>query len=454
VPDRADLRIALIASLALPLSVLAALDISHLHKRTLITVFGLAAAFVVARRPWGSFAVAAPAFLLPDVRTQYSVPGRLQLAILTFILAAWYWEKMGRPRASRPALATAAFFSVALVTINIANRASVDDALWPALIAFAGVLFGTTLSVTREGRTALAYASLPLAALAFAEILGLHNPWPALVHSTTFLNLSEEAGALRGQSTFGQPLIAGGCLAAMAALALQSESRWATGLAVLISGGALATVSRSAIIGIAAALTMSVLVGPLRQRRLLVCSAAAICGVLLVTLVPSLRASFSARTSNPLYTDQTVRDYGITELKHDWQTNTAELLFGGGTPTVSDKLESIGGVTGYYIFDDQYITSVYDLGLIPLAVLAVLILTALMRASPRALRLGLPAMTVVAVIMFFTDGLDWLSLGFVAWLTLGLASSGAPEDLPPRSETKPFRSPRSRVPSQRAIARP
>ena len=83
----------------------------------------------------------------------------------------------------------------------------------------------------------------------------------------------------------------------------------------------------------------------------------------------------------------------------------------------------MGGIDGYDIFDNQYVTSIYDVGLLPMILVGVLLACALASASREARVLGLPALVAIAGVMFFTDGGYWLSLGFLAWVTVGLATA-------------------------------
>jgi len=436
--------------LALPLSIAAALAIDHIKHRTLIAAVAIVLAVVIARRVWGSFAVVAPTFLLPDLPTRYDVAGRLQIAILTVILARIYWDTVGRPKLSDLALGAATAFTVFQIVLALVHGTSSETAIWPCLLAFAGVMFGTSLTTSAVARAAVGYASIPLALLAVAEMLGVHNPWPALVHSTALIAESAEAGNLRGQSTFGQPLIAGACLATLAAIMLQSRTRHAAILAAVMAGGAVATVSRSAIIGVAAGMAVSLVVGPERPRKLLQFAAVAALALILITQITRLRESFTTRTTNPIYTNQEVRDYALTSIKDEWDSDPARLLLGQGNHAVTETLEAVGGVNGYYIFDNEYVTAIDDLGALPLLLIGALIVAAVARTTPQARSFGLPAMATVVVIMFFTDGLAWLSISFLVCIACGLASTHGPTvaystQWPPHRTSRPRRRPRAQA---------
>jgi hypothetical protein len=421
--SRFNIRVGAIVVAALLLSGLLPILLRHTSHRSAGTLVALVAAIVIARQRWGSVAVIAPAFLLPDVRGRYGISGLLQLAIVSLLLALVYWDAMGRPRLSAAVSWTAGVFSVALVALNAGHGAGFQDGLWRALLAWSGVLLGASIATDERARWALCVGCVPLALLAIAEIAGVHNPWPGLVHANTFTSLTQQPGAGRAQSTFSHPLIAGGCLATVAALSMQSRARFGTIVTALLVAGALATVSRSAIAGVAAGAVCGVVVGPDRRRRLIQAVVLLVVGLILVLEVPSLHQSFLSRTSNPKYTDQSVRNYAISRLRSDLGKDPSSLLVGKGTRASANALETVGGIKGYYIFDNQYVTSVYDFGLIPVGVILALVLCALVVASPRARQIGLPAVTAVAVVMFFTDGIGWLSLSMIAWTTFGLAAA-------------------------------
>jgi hypothetical protein len=422
VPTQDDLRTVAIAGIAASLSLLVTVELHHVKVRTLASLCAVVACLLIARRRWGGFAVVAPVFLDANPPEKYGIPGSLQLALLTLVLAVVFWDKIGRPAIARPPLLTAGVFGIVLLGTNIGAGAGVDNALWLVLLAFAGVLYGHALQVSSEARASLAVFSIPLALLPIGEILGLHNPWPDLVHSG-YAQASLETGALRGQSTFGQPLIAGGCLAAMAALAFQSKVRHATPLALVLACGAVATVSRSAIIGLAVGLTVAVIIGPHRLMRLAQTMVIVIVGAVALVVVPPLHTSFVNRTSNPDFTNQTVRNYALTRIRADWAHQPMTLLIGRGTQGSYTLLHAIGGVNGGFIFDNQYVTAVYDFGLLPLICVIGVMLFALSRGRSAGIRRGLPAFAVVVVVMFFTDGLGWMSLTFVAWLVFGLTTA-------------------------------
>jgi hypothetical protein len=326
------------------------------------------------------------------------------------------------------ALWTSIVFAVTAFMLTWAHGLALQNAEWVAMTPFAGVIFGTCLAASRTARMVIGFGCVPLALLAIAEIAGLHNPWPSLVHATTFVTLDNIPGSSRAQSTFGHPLIAGGCLAGLSVIMLQARTKYCLPVAATLAGGALATVSRSAILGLGAAIVCSFIVSNQRVRRL--AEAVVIAGfvVLIVSQIPTLSDSITNRLTNGgsltiTYSDQPVRAYAVTKVTFGLAHDPGTLLLGGGVGASTHALSGMGGIDGYDIFDNQYVTSIYDVGLLPMILVGVLLACALASASREARVLGLPALVAIAGVMFFTDGGYWLSLGFLAWVTVGLATA-------------------------------
>ena len=197
----------------------------------------------------------------------------------------------------------------------------------------AGLILGACVAQSDRAFLALALFMAPLALLAVAEIAGFHNPWPALVHSTQYVRLSDVAGAQRAQSMFGHPLIAGGIFAVMSALVVaRPTTRFRLPLAALLAAGALATVSRSAILGLAAAAAVMIVLSSQHSRLRSISTIAVVVAVgwTLVTTIPALHDSFIARVGNANAANQDVRTYAISRVSHDLSSDPGGLLIGGG----------------------------------------------------------------------------------------------------------------------------
>jgi hypothetical protein len=409
---------------AMILSVLAGLGGDHLRPRYLVAAVFMAFAIWATGRPWGSGAVAMPVLLLPGVATRGGIAGGTQLAILTLLLAAMFWANgAGRPKLSPFALALPVLMTGLLVLLAIGYGGDAQDALRLGLLGVAGVMLGACLFANHEAWLAIGCLAVPIALLALAEIAGFHNPWPHLVHADTFTSLSVQDSAHRAQSTFGHPLIAGGIFATLAALMTFHPSRWRYLIIPIVAGGALATVSRSALLGsacaTAVALTFS---GQARGKLLLQVVTIVVTAWVLVSQVPQLHTSIASRITQQRYVQQDIRAAGLDKLKTDLNEHTGALLVGGGPGESARQLKAIPGAYTTY-FDNQYITSVYDFGLLPIVAGLALLGLALYAGVPRANRYGLPALMAVAVVFAFTDGLYWGSLGLVAWVCVGFASA-------------------------------
>lgn len=408
---------------AVLLSALAGALVDHVRFRTVLSIGLVVGLVICARKVWGSVVVAGVPLLVPDMKTTLGIEGPLLLTLLTSIAALLYWDTLGRPKVPSTVLWAASIFAVSAFGLSWRHGGEdLQQAAWISIMPFTGLVFGACLASSPTARKAFGYGCVPLALLAYGEVAGFHNPWPHLVHSTNFLALSQRVSAKRAQSTFGHPLIAGGCFAGVSALMLYSRTRYSTLVAAILAGGALATVSRSAIIGLAFAVALGILIGRRRGSQILQALTIIIIAFVVATHVPALKQSIVNRTTGQTYTEQPVRKYALYRLHNDYNEHPTTLLFGGGVGTAERDLTNVGGINGYFIFDNQYVTSIYDYGILPMLAVALLIAYAITKAGKEARRLGLPALAAVAAVMFFVDGGEWLSLGFFAWATVGIAS--------------------------------
>jgi hypothetical protein len=404
----------------------ASTNIANLRLRVVAAILLGVTLAVVARQRWGAVAVVAVPFLLPGAPKVDGITGHLLLTLVTLALALLHWDALGRPRIAPRVLQAAALYGAVDLLLTWGHGLQIQQGIQGALIALAGIIFGSCLAANPSGRVAFGWACVPLALLAVAEIMGFHNPWPALVHDTKYITLSGVSGAGRAQSTFGHPLVAGGCLATSAAIMLQSRTRYCVPVTVVLVAGSLSTVSRSAIVGLALALACALVVSDRRAIKMMQSAALILGAVILVSSVPALRASLVTRTfgaQTVSFSDQPVRHYAVSKLEHDIEDRLPSLLLGGGQGSASDSLTAMGGIDSYDIFDDQWITSVYDLGLIPMVLIGAWVLLAVREAPQSARYLGLPAMVAIAAVMLFVDGAGWVSLGWLAWVTFGLSTA-------------------------------
>ena len=97
-----------------------------------------------------------------------------------------------------------------------------------------------------------------------------------------------------------------------------------------------------------------------------------------------MRSSFTERVGGANAEQQAVRINTINIVHGDWKDDPSRLLFGEGIGSGGRYLVARGGnAKGYTIFDNQYATSLYDMGLIVLLVFIVLVGSPSSTAPPR-----------------------------------------------------------------------
>ncbi|THD76119.1 MAG: hypothetical protein E7812_16915 [Phenylobacterium sp.] len=259
--------------------------------------------------------------------------------------------------------------------------------------------------------------------LAIAESV-THQPtlWSDLIGANGFDEDSTFGGANRVASTFGHPLVAGAALVIIAFLVLVQSGRRPGIFFSIVVTGAVVTVSRSALLGLAAGVLIY-LTGNHRQRSQIIGAIAvtAIIGWLVVSLVPALNAAFESRVLNAPTQNETIRLNSLHELKASFSKNDKELWFGRGLGGSKIYLGQTGGNLGFGVYDNQYVTSLYDSGLPVVFAVIGLIVLGIIRARPSARMLA--PLAASATTIFFFDGLYWPVIGLLFWMTVSLATA-------------------------------
>ena len=379
---------------------------------------------------WGVAMCLAPVFLLPvTVMTKLPATGSLQwrfiLAVASAVLATAYWSQgAGKPRLNHWTLGSAAFLFIALLVLGQQTHTSLQESASLPLFAYSGLVVGQCLRTPAAIR-AIAVLAAPLAVLAILEAVGFEHVWSTVLHANVYTALSEETDATRSTASFGHPLIAGACLMAIGLLLLSARERLATLAALVCILAAVTTVSRSALLGGALGLTLFAMQAPgNRLRRLALFIVLALAVAATVSFVPSLRHSVERRVTGvnqgQLARDESVRTNSLSILKEELNVDPNRLLIGGGVGYSIKLLTARGGNTaGYNIFDNEYITMMYDGGLFVVLITSALLLVAMATSSKTARRSGLPAIAALAVVMYFVDGMEWPSLSVVTWMAIG-----------------------------------
>lgn len=405
-----------------------------------LVLIGVPVLSAIAQRPWGSVGVVAPSFLFAFGRPFGGLQAPLLMGLVTAVIAWAYWAGgAGRPRISIPATVAVAISAGACLLATYYDGRPLQQGFGLTLLWFSGLLLGTCVANQEQGRIALGLFALPLCALAGLEALGVNNFWPSLTGGSRYVDVSLRDAATRSQSTFGHPLIAGACLATIGALFLQGRSSRRFLLLLPIIAAVFTTVSRSALLGLAAAGTVAVL-GELRvsARRAAALLLLLVVAVGAVLSIPSVKTSFESRVINTTE-QQDVRETAFREFREQLEDDPGSLLIGQGFGSTKAQLEARGGINGLFAYDNQYVTGAREIGLLPMLATALLILWALAAAGPARRRAGLPVLIVPVVVMAFVDGGYWLSLSVVAGLALGYAT--APPEARRRSASRAGRYP-------------
>lgn len=419
---------------SLPCAVFAGWAAANGHGVELIVAVPLLA--VAARlltTPYGSAVAAAPLLAVPvrALQTTPTIP-HLDPKVTWALVAAGatfvFWFYGARRRALSPWTATAlVVVAVAAFLLGEAHGARKQDSLYIILSAATGLALGSTL-VDEKARRGLVALGALLAVVAMGEAFGLPNPWVSILHANRYQDLANIQGATRAASSFGHPLIAGACLMMLAMFALTLRGKGAAVLTVVLLMGGAATVSRSALIGGAVGLVAYAGLSRTgeRGRALVVIAGVAVVAIVVLAFVPSVRSSFSERVGEASSEQQVVRINTINIVEGDWASDPARLLVGQGIGSSGRYLVARGGnAAGFSIFDNQYVTSLYDVGLLVLIAFAVLVVLGIVEGTSLGRLGGLPALAVGLVVMAFVDGLYWPPLVLLLWAAVGLASSPA-----------------------------
>jgi hypothetical protein len=417
---------------SLPCAVLAGWAAAHGHGPELIVAIPLLAVSAwLLTTPYGSAVAAAPLLALP-VRVMPGAPTiphldpKLTWALVAAGATFVFWFYGARRRALSPwAAAALVVVGVAAFLLGEANGVRKQDSLYIIVTAATGLALGSTL-LDEKARRGLVALGAVLAIVAMGEALGLPNPWISILHANRYQDLSNIQGATRAASSFGHPLIAGACLMMLAMFALTLRGKGAAVFTVVLLIGAAATVSRSALIGGAVGLVAYAGLSRTgeRGRALVVIAGVAVVAIVMLAFVPSVRSSFSERVGKANSEQQVVRLNTINIAEGDWADDPGRLLVGQGIGSGGRYLVARGGnAAGFSIFDNQYVTSLYDVGLLVLVAFVILVILGVVEGTVLGRLGGLPALAVGLVVLAFVDGLYWPPLVLLLWAAIGLAST-------------------------------
>jgi hypothetical protein len=356
------------------------------------------------------------------------VPAALALGVVTVgaaILVWWHHKpRDGSPSLSPyPVVALAILIVVSFAQLAISSYAQVAPIYHVALFWIAGLLLGSTLARDPRVTDRLGVLALALAIVALVEfVINQPNLWNDVVGATGFNAVGPSDGELRASSTFGHPLVAGTALIVMGFIVLTRPGRKRTILFALIVAGAVATVSRSALVGVGAGLLTHLALGHHERSRIVgAIAATVVIGWLTIALVPALNTSFTTRVFGANHESQRIRLNSLHSLKESISHGDRELITGRGLGGSQIYLAQTNGNFGFGVYDNQYVTSLYDTGVVVVLVIAGLIIAGIIRARPSGRTLA--PLVAVAAAMFFFEGLYWPVTGLLFWMSVGLATT-------------------------------
>lgn len=384
-----------------------------------------------APRPWAIPVVMLGVLLVPSAAfpqsTFHGIPLQTGLALVTFCatFALWWQRKAHAATAPLSGYSLASLLLlvvVSVVQLGVSRYAQIRPVYQFPLFWASGFLLGSMIAADLRIADRVGLLALPLAILAiFESATGKPSLWSDLVGATIFDNTSAQS-ADRAASTFGHPLVAGTALVILAFLVLVKPGSRRVLLFSLIVAGAVATVSRSALIGLAAGL-LTHFIGTHRQRSQIVGAIAAttIIGVLIISFVPALHASFEVRVLGASTQSEGIRLNSLQELRTSFARSDKELWLGRGLGGSTLYLGDTRGALGFGTYDNQYVTSLYDSGLVTVFVSIGLILVGIIRARPRAAMVA--PLAAAAASFFFFEGLYWPVTALLFWMAVGLATA-------------------------------
>jgi hypothetical protein len=288
-----------------------------------------------------------------------------------------------------------------------------------------GLFLGSIVASDRRMLDYIGRLGLALSFFAILEfILKKPNLWGKAIGAQNFEDITTLGPVNRATSTLGHPLVAGTILITFAFLALASNNRRNAAFFAFITAGALVTGSRSAIIGLVVGLIALLLSGHLRpSRKLAIIVATVAVGWVTIASIPALNSTFSSRVLHANSKEERIRLNSLQTLENSFNKGDPTLLTGRGLQASQNFLKHTGGNLGFPVYDNQYVTSIYDSGGLVFGIAVILIVIGVIRTRP-GWQLTAPLLVSTSTLFFF-EGLYWPIMGVLFWLTVGLASAPA-----------------------------
>jgi hypothetical protein len=416
-PLRSTARIVGFVSIALASLVIGVATTSRAGPLLAALVLGIVSVLAL-RRPWVAAVGLLPVFLLPYTAMSNQAPHGLHvvplltLFVLTYGAAAWSVAPHRHGFAGNPALLAIGVLAISGGMAESIARGVPKDTLYTTGLWLGGLLLGwASSSYGEQATTRVALCATPLALLALYEALEQRNVWSSAVGPLLY----EDSSPFRATSTFGHPLVAGTALVMVALMVLATRHSLAPILGATLILGAGATLSRSPVLGLALGVVVLLLRRRTQLRVLASIALVAIGLVVSLDLAPGIAGSARARLFAP-EKSKSVRLQALHGFGDTVRTNPENLLL------PQDRNRSSTDAVQSSLVDDQYVTLVYDFGLI-----AVVAAAALLVAAGRGRLLssgGTSAAIVGALTMFaFFEGLYWPSTATLFWFAIGFTTA-------------------------------
>jgi len=387
--------------------------------------------FVTARTRWATAYAVAPVLLYPvSALTSVKVLNTINIAPLlaVYLLANVVWMYIVRRRTTIPSAAGLAGVLLIVGTSILESAHSGNGTLSHFLTTgtfwLSAFFLGSLVADDRQQFVVLGFCALPLAGLAVWQAATGSNPYNHFIGPLHFAGVETYENLQRSTSTFGHPLVAGACLTVLAFAAIAGRSRLAMLVAPLVLLGAIATVSRSVLIGATLGLFIVLAQGNARRSIVVTVGLIATAALLSVIAFPRLATSLEGRLLNSSGSE-VARTAGPSTLLHDLSAKPLAVAFGRGIGTTSTELAATGGIGGVDTYDNQFIDTTFDIGFIPLIPALVLLGYGIVGARADRRKTFLPVVIGSIVMILFFDGLAWPSFAFRFWLMYEALTSGA-----------------------------
>jgi hypothetical protein len=375
----------------------------------------------------GVVLVPTPAIKTVDI---HGIPLQTTLGVVTLLATLWLWRRQkvrGADVSLNPTIVVALLLILVagMVQLMFSEYAEARPLYQFSFFWISGLFLGSIVASDRRMLDYIGRLGLALSFFAIVEfVINKPNLWGKVIGAQNFEDITTLGPVNRATSTLGHPLVAGTVLITFAFLALASNNRRNAASFAFITAGALVTGSRSAIVGLAVGLIALLLSGHLRlSRKLAIIVATVAIGWIMIASIPALNSAFNSRVLHANSKEERIRLNSLQTLKSSFDRGDLTLLTGRGLQGSQNYLKHSGGNLGFPVYDNQYVTSIYDSGGLVFGILVILIVIGVVRTRP-GWQLAAPLLVSASTLTFF-EGLYWPIVGVLFWLTVGLASAPA-----------------------------